>query len=240
MLRLAVAGLLLEPASSFVCSVRQHVAASRHAGSRAEVQLAGFGKRAAKAEKTGTFKGKETFTEHMRAFASLSASTPPENKVDVYVRAPQSTSKRFWYVGKVLASVGTCDAASAVILQKRLIFEHAKLLQLELRMAKELQLWTAPINTEVRVAEHRQPLTSVDDVRVPKDVRAAALDGPRVGFEPEQYADEKMGFYVRLQEDGSPAPGSEVQTRFVTPENLGDELEKEGDKEVVALGLNAD
>ena len=85
------------------------------------------------------------------------------------------------------------------MLQKRIILEHAKLLQRELAIAKELQLWTAPRNTEISVAERRQSLTSVDDVRVSKALIAEALEGPKVGFEPEQYQDASVGFYVRLQ-----------------------------------------
>lgn len=196
--------------------------------------MAGFGTKSAAPKPTKPkYKGKETILEHMRAYARLAGSTPASNQVDVYVRS--SRSDKFWFVGKSLAAEGVCDAGTSVVLQKRVVLEHAKLLQKELEVAKELQLWTAPRNTEIKVAERRQALSSLADVRVSKELLATALDGPQVGFEPEQYQDAAAGFYVRLQDDGTPAAGSEINPRYVSPEMLGEELSKEGEKAPVIV-----
>ena len=200
--------------------------------------MAGFGAKSKTAKPVKPkYKGKETVLEHMRAYHKLAGATSHDNQLDVYVRS--STSEKFWYTGKSLAADGVCNAASSVVLQKRIILEHAKLLQRELAVAKELQLWTAPRNTEIRVAERRQALTLVDGVRVSKSLIAEALEGPQVGFEPEQYQDASVGFFVRLQDDGTPAAGSEINPRYVSPDALGDELAKEGDKEVVCVKPDA-
>ncbi len=47
---------------------------------------------------------------------------------------------QFWYVGKSAASLSTCSPDVGAAVQRRLIFEHAKLLQTELRRASALQV----------------------------------------------------------------------------------------------------
>jgi len=196
------------------------------------VAMAGFGaKKVVKKPVKPKYNGKETVLAHMKTYDALARTTPATNQVDVYVRS--SKSNKFWYVGKSLAQDGICNAAESVVLQKRVILEHGKLLQRELELAKELQLWTAPRNTEIKVAERRQPLTSLEGVRVSKELIAQALDGPKVGFEPEQYQDPSVGFYVRLQDDGTPADGSEFTPRYVSADNLGDELAKEDKQPII-------
>ncbi|KAL1525449.1 hypothetical protein AB1Y20_020306 [Prymnesium parvum] len=200
--------------------------------------LAGFGKKPVPSKSVKPkFKGKETIQTHMRAYNKLVGGTSHTNQVDVYVRSSSTMSvcRKFWFVGKSLAADGLCDAVSAVVVQKRLILEHAKLLQQELALAKELQLWTAPRNSEIKVAERRQPLQSAASVRVTKDLITAALDGPQVGFEPEQYENARDGFFVRLQDDGTPPEGSTVYPRYVTPDSLAEELAKEGDKSTIII-----
>lgn len=137
---------------------------------------------------------------------------------DCYVKA--AGAEKFWFVGKSVGCAGgpgECDARSSVLLQKRLVLEHAKKLQRELAEAKQLQLWTAPSGTEVMVAQRKQALDCLDGARAAEGLAAAA----RVGFEPEQYdAENKKGFYVVLPDDGVPLEGTQIETRFVAPDEL--------------------
>ena len=135
------------------------------------------------------------------------------------------------------------DPPVSASIQKRVIFEHAKLLQKEIRMGKTLTLWSAPPNTEVLVAQHKQNLSPVA-TETDKELVMRALVGPSVGFEPEQYLNEAKGFFVRLQPDGTPAEGSEINAKIVAPHELeGMDLDDakfidvaDGDAELKATG----
>ena len=77
---------------------------------------------------------------------------------------------------------------------QRAILEHAKLLQAELRLSKRLELWYAPGNTEVPVAQYQQDLTACRTGKIIEEVHEAeALKSGAAGFEPEQYAEEEKG-----------------------------------------------
>jgi len=182
----------------------------------------GFGA-APKAVVPPKFDGKATIERHMKAYNALRKG--PEFGCDVYVNA--DGSEKFWFVGKsVLDESLACDPTTSAGIQKRIILEHAKLLQKEVRMAKALTLWTAPSNSEVSVAQHQQALTQVPSVG-DEDLVAKALAGPLVGFEPEQYLNGNLGFYVKLQPDGKIPVGSTVNAQIVSPQEL-DQLSAAG------------
>ena len=175
----------------------------------------GFGA-APKAVVPPKFDGKATIERHMKAYNALQKG--PEFSCDVYVNA--DGSEKFCFVGKsVLDESLACYPTTSAGIQKRIILEHAKLLQREVRMAKTLTLWTAPANSEVSVAQHQQALTQVSTVS-DEDLMARALAGPLVGFEPEQYLNGNLGFYVKLQPDGKIPIGSEVNAQIVSPQEL--------------------
>jgi hypothetical protein len=127
---------------------------------------------------------------------------------DVYVRA--EGAPRFYFVGKACGSAGVCDAPRAVLAQKRLILEHARLLRPELeqqhRLGKALQLWTAPANTELIVAQRKQALTPLHGLRLDPALSSAASARQVIaGFEPEELNEASPdGFFVRLPDDGVP------------------------------------
>ena len=176
--------------------------------------MAGFG--AAKPPKTKAFNGKKTFEEQMRRYTEHRVEGyPPLNVVDMYVHRPDSS--KFWFVGKVAARSGaTDDYALAAVVQKRLVLEHAKLLQpLDLGRSKTLEMWCAPANTEVSVAQKQQALRSLQGLKVP-DAGVGALTLADVGFLPEQYDKENKGFYVKLPNDGIPVEESKV--KIVSPQ----------------------
>ena len=91
----------------------------------------------------------------------------------------------------------TPDAALAMVAQKRLVLEHAKALVRELAMTTApLQMWVAPANTEMRVAQKFEGLRRVDQLK------RGALSVDDCGYDPETWTDPKLGFKVRL--DPSP------------------------------------
>ena len=68
--------------------------------------------------------------------------------------------------------------------------------------ATSLELWCAPANSEMRVAQKQQGLRPLDGVKVVRD----ALPMDACGFMPEQYekanGEREQGFYVRLDAEG--------------------------------------
>jgi len=186
----------------------------RSAGPR---MAGGFG--APQPPKEKSFGGRKTFEQHMRQYRQLLVpGYPPPNQVDVYVHA--AGDERFWFVGKVCAREGLEDgAARAAVKQKRLVLEHAKVLQpRHLGRAKgQLELWCAPANSEMRVAQRQQELRRLGL----SQSEVADIGHEDVGYLPEQYNKEDTGpggtgFYVRLPPDGKPNASSSV--RIVSPE----------------------
>jgi len=152
----------------------------------------------------------------MKAHRDLWPKDPSRSvSLDVYVRAEDGA--KFFFVGKAVGHESQCDAPSAVLLQKRVVLSHARLLQPELeqlhQLGKPLQLWTAPANSEMSVAQRRQRLTSLQGIKLDPGMRDAAAAGQVIaGFEPEQ-TDEAApsGFFVRLPPDGVPTEALEVK-----------------------------
>ena len=194
---------------------------SRHCG---PLQMAkGFGapkKAAAKSKRPEgnlVFEGQKTFDKHLKLFKSLEDPEDRSNMCDCYVRA--EGNDKFWFVGKAVAKAGSCDdAALAMVAQKRLVLEHAKALVRELAMTTApLQMWVAPANTEMRVAQKYEGLRRVDQLK------RGALSADDCGYEPEHWTDPKLGFKVRLrawrtlhpEPDPSPSP-SRAPTRTRT------------------------
>uniref|UniRef100_A0A7S0P5T1 Uncharacterized protein n=1 Tax=Calcidiscus leptoporus TaxID=127549 RepID=A0A7S0P5T1_9EUKA len=198
---------------------------------------------------TTTFNLKRSMESAMLAYRSFrppGSALPEEHRhrcADVYVHAVGSSS--FYFVGKVAGCAAEVGASEAVVLQKRVILEHAKLLQPVLadaeRMGRQLQLWLAPPNSEVRVAQKKQGLSCAATVRVTPELRAAAAAAPLCGFEPEVLDRENpSGFRVALPPDGQPEEGSELQVNFVAPGSAElEEIARRGTvdgKPVVAVG----
>ena len=188
--------------------------------------LAGFAKpavkKASKSKKAAVakFDGKKTFEKQMRSWNALVAEQKetPISMVDVYVRS--AGSEKFWFVGKSAAPHDACEDAGAcsALVQKRLVLEHSKLLQLSLKTAKDLQMWCAPGNSEMKVAQKLESLRPLDGIKGARD----ALPMDACGFEPEQYkkanGEVEQGFYVRLDDNGQPKGESHV--KVVPPEKL--------------------
>ena len=81
------------------------------------------------------------------------------------------------------------------------------------------QMWTAPPNTELEVAKHQRALDAIP-IKIDEQLVTQVLQTPDVGFDPEQYTSEGKGFYVRLEDDGRPAEGSETSPQIIHPSEL--------------------
>lgn len=183
----------------------------------------GFGapKKAAAAKKSKrpagnlVFEGQKTFDTHFELFKTLQDPEDRSNMVDCYVRA--EGNEKFWFVGKAVAKAGSCDdAALAMVAQKRLVLEHAKALVRELALTTEpLQMWVAPANTEMRVAQKMEGLRRVDQLK------RGELSVDDCGYDPETWTDPKLGFKVRLGDDGQPV-GAPTLAKIVAAEDLQD------------------
>ena len=181
--------------------------------------MAGFGKQPAAAKSGSKFEGKKTFKKHMKLFGKLQNPADRSNQVDCYVR--EDGNEKFWFVGKSVAKAGCCnDAALSMVAQKRMIFEHSQLLVRELQLAKgSLQLWAAPANTEMKVAQKMMGLRRVDQLPRPETLATGDC-----GFEPEQWTDPKLGFYTRLGDDGQPKSGP-TPAKIVGADQLAEGVE---------------
>ena len=151
------------------------------------------------------FEGQKTFDKHLKLFKSLEDPEDRSNMCDCYVRA--EGNDKFWFVGKAVAKAGSCDdAALAMVAQKRLVLEHAKALVRELAMTTApLQMWVAPANTEMRVAQKYEGLRRVDQLK------RGALSADDCGYDPEHWTDPRLGFKVRLP--GGPFTLSRTRAR---------------------------
>jgi len=116
---------------------------------------------------------------------------------DVYVHDVKTDL--FWYVGKV-ARCSTVSIQHAIASQQYLIQQHAgRLRPVELgRKAGELELWIAPIDSELKVANGELELEKIefDDAGDDDDdVRAVSLF--EVGFNCEYVTNKGQGFFVK-------------------------------------------
>jgi hypothetical protein len=103
--------------------------------------MGGFGAPQPKAAAPKKPLNKKDFERQMNSYNALRIDGyPPPNVVDVYVHAPGKD--KFWFVGKVAARAeATDDYGLAAVVQKRLVFEHAKLLQpREIGLSKTLEV----------------------------------------------------------------------------------------------------
>lgn len=142
---------------------------------------------------------------------------------DIYVRDPSNDD--FWFCGKVIRiSNDVVSLEQCVATQWALIEGHAAVLRKELSRAfGELQIWTAPGDSELDVAYNRpdvvmQRMEQQDVVLMP----SKKIKNTLVGFLPEIYGDNEQGFKTRRTEEGLPAdPEASVEDLERVYESLG-------------------
>lgn len=174
-----------------------------------------------------------------RTFQSIHAAGG--EGADVYGRAVTTTSTSgrddstdvFWYLGKV-AWISGCTATSSVQRQWNLIQHHAANLRpIELFASasrREMEVWCAPLDSEMDVAYQRPHLTMK---RIPApakdDAGSTAIPNTYVGFQGEMYEGGEEGFRSerRLNDGGpgrpeiqGPPPQNEVVTEAPSDEQM--------------------
>ena len=129
---------------------------------------------------------------------------------DVYVRDPTATNM-FWFVGKA-ARISDVTLAQCIARQYDLILQHAihlRPLELSLQNTNKnknsLELWTAPGDSELRVAYNEPDLIMIKmerDCHVPD---ASNINKNFVGFQGEIYEAGEQGFRTWRTDDGRAA-----------------------------------
>ena len=159
---------------------------------------------------------------------------PSAVRGDVYARAPpeeDGPSERLYFIGKVIAEVAAPSASLAA--QQTLVKEHARLYLPDVFAAvtdEAMELWLAPGNTEMRVAQNEISLKQW--AMPPADVELPAAGA--CGFEPETAPPPHMGtgaFSVRRDASGAPL-AKPFQSPLVSPDQVPGAYQKwmEGQK----------
>jgi hypothetical protein len=135
---------------------------------------------------------------------------------DVYVRSPLNSPTTFWFVGKVAFENDTIGGVVACLSQKRLILEysmhHLRPQNLGGKYTSTLELWLAPPDSEMDVAQNKVTLQRVvgSAADLPEQFNVAT-----VGYNPEIYVGDEVtqgGLRVERDEQGRPTkPVFEVQ-----------------------------
>jgi hypothetical protein len=140
---------------------------------------------------------------------------------DVYVRSPLNSTSTFWFVGKVAYEPTTIDSVPKVeqnsvdagmlacIAQKRLILEysmhHLRPQNMGGKYASALEIWLAPADSEMDVAQNKvtlRPVVGSARTTLPDNFKAHS-----VGYNPEIYVGDEItqgGLRVLRDEEGKP------------------------------------
>lgn len=138
---------------------------------------------------------------------------------DLYVRSPKNNPELLWFVGKLCRCVdegqmkGTSvpTVREAALCQKRIVLEYAAR---ELRpqnlggpYMKDLELWTAPGNSEMDCVQNKVSLDKV--VGSAKDI-SDGFSVKDVGYNPEIYVGDEIkegGLRISRDQEGKPIKG---------------------------------
>jgi hypothetical protein len=133
---------------------------------------------------------------------------------DVYAKSPVA-KEEVWYVGKI-AKVSDVSLEDCVARQWNIIETHATNLRpIELYPHRgQLELWTAPGDTELDVAYNRPELKMTKMNKY--EVTPQQLKNNMIGFQGEVYQEGEEGFRSWRTADGGPArpeinPGGETR-----------------------------
>eukprot|EP01031_Cornospumella_fuschlensis_P039474 gene39474-48055_t len=135
--------------------------------------------------------------------------------IDVYARL--NGNDTCWFIGKVGYKKGV-HVESAIASQEVLLCEYARSLRpSELggvaAIGKQLQLWYAPGNSEMDVAQNKLSL-----IKYSKDSTKPSVCYTEIGYEPEIYVDQEPGFRVYRDSEGKCLkPPFEVDIRDMPP-----------------------
>jgi hypothetical protein len=133
----------------------------------------------------------------------------PDLYHDIYAGNPRDTSGVVWFIGKA-ARVSDVSVVHCIQRQWNLIVKHAiNLRPMDLYTAKnEMELWTAPGDSELEVAYNRPDLIlqKIDKPNDNEEATAIAnIPNIMVGFQGEVYDAGEPGFRTWRLPDGRPA-----------------------------------
>ena len=149
---------------------------------------------------------------------------PATIRGDVYARVPPSEdgtpSTTLYFVGKVIAE--TAEPAASLAAQELLVKEHARLYQPSVFADcadEKLELWLAPGNSEMRVAQNKVALTRWEPPSEDTPLPSAGA----CGFEPETAPPPHMGnvgpLKVERAANGLPV-GVPFDTNLMSPSEV--------------------
>jgi hypothetical protein len=149
---------------------------------------------------------------------------PSAVRGDVYARVPAgadgAASQTLYFVGKVISEVAPAHASLAA--QAVLVREHARVYQPTVFGAADdddaIELWLAPGNTEMRVAQNELSLTRWSPPAADVELPSAGA----CGFEPETAPPPHMGggpFIVKRDGEGQPL-GAAFQANVMAPDEV--------------------
>jgi hypothetical protein len=149
-----------------------------------------------------------------KTFFAIRSVGGKEMTNDVYVRDPNDI-ELFWYTGKV-ARVSDVTLEECIARQWPMIERHAANLRPKelLKKGGQLQIWTAPGDSEFDVAYNRPSLKLIQMKRQVEG--AEKLKNALIGFQGEVYQKGEEGFRTWRTDDGLPArpeinPGGETR-----------------------------
>lgn len=139
---------------------------------------------------------------------------------DVYARL--KGSETCWFIGKI-AHHHNFTSAEAFASLHVLLREYSKTLRpVELggpkAGGKEIELWSAPGNTEMQAVQNKINLTKIE-------VSQTTIPAPytSIGYEPEVYQSNEVGFRIRRDAQGLPLETAfEVDLRDKAPDGPSD------------------
>jgi hypothetical protein len=160
--------------------------------------------------------GSKQLRQAALTFDRIRKARGKEASNDVYIRSPLNSTTTFWFVGKVAFENDSIGGAVACLSQKRLILEysrhHLRPQNLGGKYASTLELWLAPPDSEMDVAQNKVTLQRVvgSAADLPEQFHVAS-----VGYNPEIYVGDEVtqgGLRVERDEQGRPTkPVFEVQ-----------------------------
>ncbi|KAL1522114.1 hypothetical protein AB1Y20_021756 [Prymnesium parvum] len=150
---------------------------------------------------------------------------PATSLADVYARPispPAENATLCYFIGKV-AGDHFVDGAAALSAQEVLVKQHARLLLPYVFDGLEdeaIDLWLAPGNSEVRVAQNEITLSRWALLPKPAKLPGVAM----CGFEPETHAPGEVPFVARRDASGAPLTGP-FQANIQPPGRLSEFLD---------------
>ena len=190
----------------------------------------------------GKGESQKAATAQQLASYQILQKLPGAVRGDVYARDPAGGAAEdgemvLYFIGKVIAE--TASAPAALATQEQLIREHARVYLPEVfgQSGDGVELWLAPGNTEMRVAQNEigltrwewpPTITNIANLDKPPTSIMDTLAAPAAGaggFEPETAPPEHMGgadvrFKVRRALDGQPLGGSAFTANVVKPDEV--------------------